>query len=203
MADAGNNKINYKHCRWPDHTKPSRQRPIDRRHTTGRQKFVDLREWTTPQKSSVRRQRRWMWALNYTMPCQIDQLLFLLRGLAPEHKDNGLSPVTDVANNLIRKPLPPTFAMRVCFVRPNRQHGVQHQHALLRPTRQIAVRRNLAAGIVSEFTIDILQRRRQRHVSLHREAKPVSLPRAVVGILPQQEHLDLVRRRRLQGGEDL
>ncbi|MOA30874.1 hypothetical protein D3C78_1519950 [compost metagenome] len=56
--------------------------------------------------------------------------------------------------------------------------------------------------VALEFFIDIEQRRWRGDAWLHRKAQAMGLARAVIRVLPENHHLDLVQRRRIQRVEN-
>ena len=92
----------------------------------------------------------------------------------------------------VGKLLPAASGMRGGFVCAHRKHGVQQQHALLGPAVEVAALRHGHPRIVVHLLEDVLQRRRERHSVAHREAEPVGLTLAVVGVLTYDNHLQIV-----------
>ncbi len=68
------------------------------------------------------------------------------------------------------------------------QHGVQQQHTLLRPGGQVGVGGTAGAELTLQFLKDVAQARRGLAAVRHREGKPHSLARLMVGVLPQDDH---------------
>ena len=83
-----------------------------------------------------------------------------------------------------------------------RQCGVQQQHALLRPLLQVTAQRGPEPHIVRQFLEDVDERLGEGHAVLHGEAQPVRLPVLMVGILPDDDDLDLVKGGAVEGIED-
>ena len=59
------------------------------------------------------------------------------------------------------------------------------------------------AGVVGDLLEDVLQRGRERHAVAYREAEPVGLPGAVVGILADDDDLQFVEGAFVEGPEDI
>ena len=74
------------------------------------------------------------------------------------------------------------------------QHRVQQKDALLGPLRQITVSGRCDAQAVFDLFVNVAQAGRQGDVARHAEAEPHGLPRVVVGILSENNHLHLVDR---------
>ncbi|MNM73795.1 hypothetical protein D3C81_855360 [compost metagenome] len=78
-------------------------------------------------------------------------------------------------------------------------HGrVQQQHALLGPTLQVAVVGNRDVQVALQLFVDVDQRRRRGDARLYRKAQAVGLARAVIRVLAEDHHLDLLQRRRIE-----
>ena len=76
---------------------------------------------------------------------------------------------------------------------PDRKNRVEHKDALSGPGLQIAVIRDLTANILLEFPIDVTQRKGQRpHGGLHRETEAMGMTGSWIGVLPNEQHANLV-----------
>ena len=62
----------------------------------------------------------------------------------------------------------------------------------MRPAFEVAVRGRIDAEVVVKFLEDVDERRGRLDSHGHREAQPVRLARIVVGVLPDDDRLDLV-----------
>ena len=80
--------------------------------------------------------------------------------------------------------------------------GVEQQHALPGPSREVARLWHRRAEVIANLLEYVLQRRRKRHTIVHGEAQPVGLPRLMLGVLPYYHHLNLVERTEIEGVED-
>ena len=75
----------------------------------------------------------------------------------------------------------------------DREHPVQQHDALVAPRRQVAVRGARDAEIGLELLIDVREAPRQRsHVRVDGEREPDRMPGCRVGVLADDEHLDVV-----------
>ena len=72
------------------------------------------------------------------------------------------------------------------------QNCVQKKHPLLCPFLQIAVIGDIASAVIMELLINIHQRRRSLHSSLHGKTKPMSLSVIMIGILTQNHYLHFI-----------
>ena len=113
---------------------------------------------------------------------------------APEDKHHRAVDLIQYPDRRIRERLPADAVMAVCLMCPHGQHGVQHQHALIRPLFKIPVIRNRAAEVVMQLLIDVHEGWRDGHLRLHRKAEPMGLSRLVVRILSEDHHLHLFQR---------
>lgn len=88
-------------------------------------------------------------------------------------------------------------------MRPHGERRIKEEHTLPRPRLEIAVGRDRAsAEIAHNLFINILQRGWHCHLFWHGEAEAVGLPRAVIRILAQDDHLYLVEGAELEGVKD-
>lgn len=69
--------------------------------------------------------------------------------------------------------------------------------------REVTRCRNGFAKVAVEFLVDIVQRRRYLHALCDREAEPLCLTHLVVGILPNDDYANLVKRAYIESTEDL
>ena len=122
---------------------------------------------------------------------------------APEHIDDALLAFGDGADHGVGEGLPAAACVRGRLVGADRQHGVQQQHALLGPAVEVARGGDGRSGVVGDLLEDILQRRREGNAVRHREAEAVGLPGAVVGVLPDDDHLQTVERAFVESPEDV
>ena len=132
-----------------------------------------------------------------------DQRLLLPGRRAPEHEHDPFGLGRDRADHCIGEGLPPPPLMGVRLVGANSERGVQEQHPLTGPGREISMKRPRDAHIGVELFEHVDQRRRRRRGRAHREAQPVGLAGSVVRILAQDHDLHFGERREVQRREDL
>ena len=101
-------------------------------------------------------------------------------------------------NDCIGESLPSLALMRSGAPVLNGQSAVQQQDALPRPAFQIAMPGMRYAQITGQFLIDVLQGWWRGHARSHRKAEPMRLPRPVIGVLTQNDHLYLFKRRQIK-----
>ena len=84
----------------------------------------------------------------------------------------------------------------------DRQNAVEEHDALIAPSRQITVSGGRDAEIGVELLVDVREAARDRtHIALHGERQTDRMPRRRIGVLPDDEHLD-VRERSLECAQD-
>ena len=110
--------------------------------------------------------------------------------------------------------------MRVWLLLPHGQHGIEQQHALGGPRLEETMIRDAKSGhVCCQLLVHIDEARRGLDALLDTEAQPCSttigmcaqqkpqqtmaLPRPVVGVLPDNHHLDVVHTAALRPGIDL
>ena len=121
---------------------------------------------------------------------------------APEHVDQMFALRGQCTDGSIGERLPPQRGMAVGLMGPDGQRGVEQQYTLFSPARQVAREWYGRAEVLLNFLEDVLQRGRKLDAVLHREAESVSLTRLMVGILSDDDHLDLVEGTKVEGVED-
>ena len=93
--------------------------------------------------------------------------------------------------------------MRCGFVGADGEHRIQQQHPLFGPAVEVAAARDGRPRIVAHLLENILQRRRKSYAVPHRETEPVGLSLAVVGILSDDDDLELVEGAFVESAEDI
>ena len=133
-----------------------------------------------------------------------------LRMTAPQHEHTLVADACQMLQQAIGDALPAALGVAGCLTLLNRQHGVEQQHALLRPAFEIARRaRQLLAELGFDFLVDVAQARRHTHTLRHRERQPVRLrnlaaidgARAVIRVLAEDDDAHVVHRRQVQRTE--
>ena len=137
------------------------------------------------------------------MTTAVDVLPLALGITAPKHKDQVLTPFVECGNSSIGEFLPAFVLMAACAVRLDGEGGIEQQGSLFRPTGEVARCGDRLAEVTVEFLVDIIQRRRDRHVLRYRETEPLRLPDFVVRVLPDNDHTDTIERAYIKGTEDL
>lgn len=127
----------------------------------------------------------------------------LAYGIAPpEDEDQVVAVAREAAYDLVGELLPALSLVRSGPVGLDGEGGVEQQHPLGCPTRQIAVGRERGPGVGAHLLEDVDQRGGHPHARIDREAQAVCLSRAVIGILPEDDDLDFVEGTRVEGGEN-
>ena len=179
-----------------------RQAPLDRRLAILLKKLVGAAEVPAAEKPAISRQRRRMHRRQHQMLGRVDQLLLALGMGAPQHEHQMRLMLADHFDDPIGEKLPALARVGIGVGALDGHGGVEHQHALVGPALQVAVVGDVDVQVALELFIDVHQRRRRRHARLHREAQTVGLARAVVRVLAEDHHLDLVQRRRVERVEN-
>ena len=133
----------------------------------------------------------------------IDSGTLLLRMRTPQKKNQGTISAGQERHHPVCESLPAFLLMRRWLIPLDREHAVEEQYPSFGPGAQVTVARNLEADIGGELLIDVLQRRRDLHATVHRKAETVRLPRVVVRVLPKNHDANLAGRHGLQGRKDL
>lgn len=144
-----------------------------------------------------------MGRLQHEVALVVDDETLALGIAAPEHKHQMLALAVEAADDGVGKRFPPAALMRTGTVGLHRQGGVEQQHALLGPAAQTAALGSGPPEVVLDFLENILQRRGLRHAVGHRETEALGLPRLMVGVLPDDDHLDAAERAQVEGVEYL
>src|SRR4051812_30151240 len=84
----------------------------------------------------------------------------------------------------------------------HRKRGIEQQHPLLSPVRQVAVGRNRNADVFMQFLKYIHERGWGRNAFLYREAEPHRLSWPVIRVLSEDHHFYIGDRRLFKGVKD-
>ena len=164
--------------------------------------FVALEEMPVAHEASHGTQRAGVSALQDKVTALVDECRFPSCRCAPKHEDKPCSATVEGGDGGIGEGFPTLSAVTESLMLTNRQTGVQEEHALLCPSRQVAALWNRRSRLGLYLLEDVLERRREGYAIVHAEAKSVCLPRAVIRVLPEDDHAHLVERRRVEGIED-
>ena len=165
--------------------------------------LVGFREMPAPEKSAVGGEGRGVRGGEHVVFGGVDQLDFGLCVRAPEEEHDAAAFLGEAGDGGVGEGLPAVPLVRAGLVRPYRQGGVEQQHALPRPAVEVASQGDGHPDVGMQLLEDVDQRGRELYAGLHRETESVGLPRLVVRVLPENHHLHLVKRREVEGVENL
>ena len=151
--------------------------------------------------TTIRTQGRGVDTLQHEVLLLIDHISLRAGIASPEHIHQMLTMGGQGLNSGIGKLLPSQRRVTVSLMRPDRQRGIQKQHPLFSPARQIAGSGDGCPKVGLYLLEDVLQGRGKLDAVLHREAQPVGLTRFVIRILSDDHHLHLVERTQVEGIE--
>ena len=117
---------------------------------------------------------------------------FLLGVSSPQQENYGLFALIEKLYHPVREYLPAHALVGISLSLPNSQNSVHKQNAAVSPLFQVPVGRGRYTQIGVQLLINVLERRRDSRAFLNRKAKPVSLTRSVVRILPDNDRLYVV-----------
>gem|GEM_PF-4330933 len=132
-----------------------------------------------------------------------DDPRLLPRIRAPKEEHDRRRLFIELRDHAVGEDLPAHPLVAVGLMLADGQHGVQHQHALLRPIGQLAVTRIDEADVIRELFEDVFERRRRLHPALNGKAETVRLAGAVVGILADDHGFAVFERGIAERVEDI
>jgi len=132
----------------------------------------------------------------------VDQRFFGPGEVAPQEKDQVLLPVRKCPDHGIGEPLPADPTVGPGLAMFYGQHSVQEEYPLTGPMGQIAMPGMAKGEIALKFLVDIDQGCRDPDAFRDGEAETHGLARLMIGILSEDDHLDLVKWGRIKGIED-
>ena len=122
---------------------------------------------------------------------------------APQEIDHPALTLGNLAHHGIGKLFPPPAGMRGRLVFAHREDRIEEQHSLLGPAIEIARSGDRRTDVGGYLLKDILQRGGMWHSVSHREAETMRLSRTVVGVLTNDNHLQLIERTFIEGTKDV
>ena len=125
----------------------------------------------------------------------------LLSMAPPREKYNGLGHFETCLHHVARKHVPAEFGMAGRRMLSNGERGVQQQHTLFRPWREVARFRHIAPQIGGHLFIYVAQARRQFFADGHGKREAHCLIGPMVRVLTQNHHANIARgtrRKRVQ-----
>lgn len=163
---------------------------------------IGAAEVVVAEKACVSAQRRGMHAGEDEMARTIDNGTLALGVRAPEDKDKVVAPYIQFTNNSIGEFLPALPLVRGGSMGTNSKSGIEQQHTLIGPAREVAVSGRRGSEVVLYLLEDINKRRRHGGRRTDREAHAVGLPWLMVGILPDDNDFHLVKGTMVEGIEN-
>ena len=132
---------------------------------------------------------------NDAVPAAVYERSLALRVCAPEDENYVLATLGERAHDGIREDLPALVLVASGAMRGYGESGVQEQHALVGPLQQVRH--------VSKLLRDVEERRRRLDVRRDIKRQSLGLPGLVIGVLSENDDLDLVERGAVEGVEYL
>jgi len=136
------------------------------------------------------------------MFCFVDEGLFFLREFAPEEEDGVFFLRRDLCDDGVGEFGPADLGVAHGFVGPNGEGGVEEEYALFGPVGEVAVVGDGHADVLVQFFEYIDEGRGRGDAFWDGEAEAVGLAGAVVGVLAEEDDLDLVEGGGVEGVKD-
>ena len=102
---------------------------------------------------------------------------------APEDEDHGVFAVVEHLDDLVGELLPADLGMAVGLSGHDSEGSIEQKYPLVGPGFEVAVIGNVAAQIIVQFLVNILQRRRDTDARLYGKTQPVRLLGTMVRVL--------------------
>ena len=152
--------------------------------------------------ATISAKRRWMNTFKHKITGLVYHISLTTCKTTPEHVNNTLALCCQSADCSIGELLPTQRSMTVSLMGTDSKCGVQEQHPLLGPTRQVTRGRNGCTQVIGNLLENILERWREWHTILHRKAQSVRLSWFMIRVLSQNDHLYPIKRSLVKGIED-
>lgn len=132
----------------------------------------------------------------------VDEDLFFLGELAPEEEDDMFFAGRHLRDHGIGELGPADLGVAHGFIGAYGERGIEEEDALLGPVSEVAVVGDGHTDILTQFFKDIDEGGWRGDGFLDGEAEAVGLAGAMVGVLSQQDDLDLIEGSSVEGVED-
>ena len=144
------------------------------------------------EEAAVGGERRGMRRSEHQMAGAVDNRALFLRMAAPQHEYQVFASFVEHGNHVVGEGFPAQRGVGMRLSGAHGEHGVEQQHALLRPALQIAVFGDLKAGdVLCQLFVNINQGWRHGHAFAHGKSQPVRLVGTMVRVLPEDDHAHL------------
>ena len=171
-------------------------------HAVGLEVVVGARKMVVAKPSpAVGRERRGVHRLQHEVARLVDERGLRARVASPQDEHQVVAVGVERLDGGVGKLLPALALVAGGLVRAHRQRGVEQQHALPRPPREVARRRHRRAQVELYLLEYVDERRREGHAVVHREAQPVGLAGLMVWVLADDDHLHAVEGAQVEGVE--
>lgn len=167
----------------------------------GGEVFVGAAEVLVTEESVVGRQGRRMGRSQYQMAVAVDEGAFPLGVCSPEDEYQVFFLLGQHSDGSVGKGLPAVILVRSGLMGAYGQRSVQQEDALLCPAGQVAAGGHVGADVTFDFLENVDQRGRKGYAVVHRKAEAVGLSRAMVRVLPDDDHLYAVEGAEVEGIE--
>lgn len=107
----------------------------------------------------------------------------LLCKTSPEQEHQSRTLLRKSCDGGIRKAFPAMSLMGSGLLFAHGERGIEQQCPVVRPLTKVTRAWDGSSKVVLHFLEDVLERGRVSHPIIHREAKPVGLTLAVIGVL--------------------
>ncbi len=154
------------------------------------------------EEAAVCRQGAWVRTLEDVVARGVYELCLASGRCSPKQEDEPFPIPRQGFYNGIGERFPPSARMAECLVSTDAEACVEQEHSLTCPTGEVATLWYGSTRFCLYLLEDVPERWRKWYAVLNGEAKSVCLPVAMVGVLPQDDHLNVVERCLVEGIED-
>ena len=144
-----------------------------------------------------------MWGCEYQMSFSIDKLSFALSIRTPQHEHEVVAVFVERFDSSIGQFLPPFALVTTCVVCFDGERCIQQQYALLCPWGEVSCGWDGFAYISIEFTVYVLEGRRNRYSLFDGEAESLCLSDIMIRVLSYDDDSYLIERAQVESSEYL
>ena len=155
----------------------------------------------TEPAATISTQWRWVYALKHQVVLLVNHIRLRAGIAAPQHIHQVLAVLCQCLYSGIGKLLPSQRRVTVGLMSANGKRCIKQQYALLGPTGKIARCGDRRTKVGLNLLEDILQRGRKLDTVLNRETQSVGLSWLVIGILTDNDNLNLIKWTKIKGVE--
>lgn len=154
--------------------------------------FVALAEVAIAEETTIGTERTGMRTAQHQVPTLVDERCLAACWCTPQEEHEMVAARAEQADDFVGERLPTLPTMAEGLMLSHGEAGVEQEHPLPGPACQVATHGDGGTRLGLYLLKDITQGRRKFHAIIDTETQSMSLTYPMIGILTQDDHLDLI-----------